>query len=226
MNKKTAFITLIAVAILAVAATLYLRRGGSKKNVLKPFQALGTVAAQETAKLIGDQGLIVLVVPDFGGTQYPTFDAQMAAFKTEIQKHPGITIAGTETIKVGISAPSTSSKLKFVEPTFGRSAPVGPQPGQLGELAANYTTAKAVVYFVDLPELNAGDIAALRQHGTKLIAVSDWQPYYKSLFADNLLQLSVVPRPQPETGKTPRDMKDWFDRSYALVTADNAANLP
>jgi len=225
MNKKTAFI-LIAVVILAVGATLYLKRGSSRKNVLKPFQALGTVAAQETVKLIGDQGLIVLVVPDFGGTAYPTFDAQMAAFRTEIQKHPGITIAGTETIKVGLSAPPTTSKLKFVEPTLAARAPVGPQPGQLGELVANYTTAKAIVYFVDLPELNAGDVAALKQQGTKLIAISDWQPYYKSLFADNLLQLSVVPRPQPETGKKPRDMKDWFDRSYALVTADNAANLP
>jgi len=225
MNKKTGIILVLAAALIAIGATIYFKRG-SKGDVLKPFQALGTVAAQQTAKLLDDQGLIVLVVPDFAGTPNPSFDAQMSAFKSEIQKHPGINIIGTETIRIGLPETAGKSKtLKFIEPSATRG-PIGPQPGQLGELVANYSTAKAIVYFVDLPDLNSGDVAALKQQGTKLIAVSDWRPTYKSLFADNLLQLSLVPRPQPETGKKPRNMKDWFDQSYEVVTADNAASLP
>jgi hypothetical protein len=229
MNKKTAFLTFFLVAIVAVGATVVVKRSSAKKSVLKPFEALGTVAAQETAKLVGGQGALLLVVPDFSGMANPGFDAQLAAFKKEIQKNSGLSIASVETIQVGV--PDTGGKpktLKFMEPTAAGRPPVGPQPGQLGQLMANYPQTKAVVYFVDLPEFNSADVAAVRQQGTKLVAVSDWRPNYKALFQGNLLQLSVVPRwePYPEPGKKPKNMQDWFDRSYALVTVDNVASVP
>ena len=229
MSKKTAFLTFILVAILAVGATSYLKRGSAKRSVLKPFEALGTVAAQETAKLVGGQGQIILVVPDFGGTANPAFDAQLAAFKREIQKNSGMSIASVETVQFGVpDAGGKQKTLKFMEPMAAGRPQVGPQPGQLGQLVANYSQVKAIVYFVDLPEFNSADVTAVKQQGTKLVAVSDWRPNYKALFQGNLLQLSVVPRwqPYPETGKKPKNMQDWFDRSYALVTADNVASVP
>jgi hypothetical protein len=186
------------------------------------------VAAQETAKLVGGQGEILLILPDFGGVANPAFDAQMTAFRNELKKNPGISIAATDTIKLGLPEGTKSKSLRFIEPTARTRAPVGPQPGQLGDMLGSYPQAKAILYFVDLPEFNSADVDALRKQGTKLVAISDWHSNYKSLLEAHLLQLSVVPRWQPytETGKKPRTSMDWFERSYALVTVDNAGSLP
>lgn len=228
MNKRATFMTVALVILVGVGATLYLKRGSASKNILKPFEGLGTVAAQETAKLIAGQGQILLIVPDFGGMPNPAFDAQMTAFRNEIKRNSGISIAATDTIKIGLSEGTKSKTLRFIEPTSRTRAPAGPQPGQLGEMLRSYPQAKAILYFVDLPEFNSADVDALKQQGTKLVAISDWRPNYKSLFQANLLQLSIVPRwqPYPETGKKPRNMKDWFERSYEVVTVDNAGSVP
>ena len=225
MNKRTTITTLVLVAIIGVVATLWFKRGSTSN--LKQFEALGEVAAQETAKLIGGSGEIVLIVPDFGESKNQTQDAQMSSFLNELKRQKGVTIAGVE--KVNLAPPQSSTKpgkLRFFEPTTG--GPPLSQPGQLSQLVNTYAQAKAIVAFMDLPPLGDADIPTLKDRGTKLVVVSDYKDGYKALLQAEVLHLAIVPRwePLPETGKKPRTMKDWFDRSYTVITPEKAEEMP
>jgi len=225
MNKRTAITAFVMLAIVGLVATLYLKRGA--RSNLKPFEALGEVAAQETVKLIGGSGEIVIIVPDFGEPRNPIQEAQMNSFRNELKRQKGVTIAGVE--KVNLVAPQTSTKqgkLRFFEPTLG--GPPLSQPGQLSQIANTYAQAKAIVMFVDLPPLSDADISTLKNRGTKLVAVSDYKDSYKALFQAQVLHLALVPRLEsfPGKGKKPRTLKDWFDRSYAVITPEKAEAMP
>jgi len=225
MNKRTAITAFVTLAIVGGGATLYLRRGA--RSNLKPFEALGEMAAQETVKLIGGSGEIVIIVPDFGESRNPTQEAQMSSFQKELKRQEGVTIAAVE--KVSLVAPQISTKqgkLRFFEPTLG--GPPLSQPGQLSQIANTYAQAKAIVAFVDLPPLSDADIPALKNRGTKLVVVSDYKDSYKALFEAQVLHVALVPRsePFPEKGKKPRTMKDWFDRSYTVITPEKAEARP
>lgn len=224
MSNRTLVAGLILVA-LVVGTVIYFKRGSSG-TTLKPNEALGVVAAQQTAKLLGGSGQIIIVEPDFGGAVVPVYDVEMTSFKKELQKE-GVQVAATEKIQLAApQAPNKPRTVKFFEPVANK--PAAAEPGQLGQLVSSNPQAKAVVYFVDLPNFNEADIAALKQSGAKVIAVSNWHPEYKELFQNQILQLAMVPRwePFPGAGKKPHTMQDWFEHSYAMVTPDNAASVP
>src|SRR5207249_11274548 len=115
MSKQAVVITLSLVVIIVFGVKFYSKRGGSS-NTRKPYQALGTVAADEAAKIIGGSGQIAVIVPNFGGAPNPNHDAELDSFRKELQKS-GITIATTETLNLATApAPKKSRNLKFLEP--------------------------------------------------------------------------------------------------------------
>jgi len=228
MNKRTTITVLVVLAIVGLVIFFYLK-GGDKSN-LKPFEALGEVTAQETVKLIGGSGQIVIIEPDFGAPNNQFQEAQINSFRKELKQHKGVTIVAAE--KINPLSPQTPqsntkpSKLRFFEPTMIK--PPSPEPGQLSQIANNNAQAKAIVVFMDLPALNDADIRALKGRGAKMLVVSEYRDEYKALFRAQVLHLAVVSRLEPfrETGKKPRTTKDWFDRFYAVITPEKAEALP
>jgi hypothetical protein len=199
----------------------------SSDNTLKPFEALGTVAAQQAARLAGGPGQILLIVPDMGGAQIPAWDAEMKAFQKELSKNNGVTIAATRNVSLEQpKAPPKTQNLRFFEPAPKANTP--PPPGQLGELINDFAQAKVVVYFVDLPPIAGPDLAILKQKGVKLMAVSSLRPNYKALLKGGTLHAAIVPRwdPAPNAAKKPKTAQDWFDQTYKLVTPEDADSLP
>jgi hypothetical protein len=227
MNKKIIVLVVALVVLVGLGARSFMKRGPSV-SVSKPHQALGTVAAQETAKLVGGSGQLVIIVPETGGIPNLDLDTALEAFKTELKKTPGLTIATTETVNMTPpQTPKKSKNLKFYEPTaLLPSAP--PPAGQLGQLLSGSPEVKAIVCFSDLPPLNDADRAALQQQGAKVIVVSNWRPEYKALLKSKVVQLAIVPWGEPinDAGKKPRTLKDWFDRSYVAVTPETLDSLP
>ena len=154
----------------------------------------------------------------------------MNSFRNALKRQKGVTIAAAEKLSLLNPQPPQNSnkqnKLRFFEPTLG--GPPVAQPGQIAQIANTYTEAKAIVSFVDLPQLNDADIPALKDRGTKLVVVSEYRDGYKALFQAHVLHLAIVPRlePFPEKGKKPRTMKDWFDRSYTVITPEKAEAMP
>ncbi len=225
MSKRTIIMVLVVLVILSLAATLYFKRGSGGN--LESFEVLGEVTAQETAKLIGGSGQLVIVVSDLGGDQNQVQEAQVNGFLKGLKAKKGITVAATE--RIDLLPPQSGNKpgkLRFFEPNSLKSQ--NSEPGQLGQIANNYAQAKAVVAFTVLPPLNGADITALKRRGAKLVVVSEYRETYKTLFSEQVLHLAIVPRwePLPETGKKPQTSRDWFDRSYTVITPEKAEGLP
>src|SRR4030095_9951370 len=76
------------------------RSGGSPKINLNPYQALGTVAAEETSKLLGARGELVIVLNDPGDERDSVLDRQFGAFPRSLKKLGKFAIAPVERVKL------------------------------------------------------------------------------------------------------------------------------
>ena len=72
MDKRLKDITVITLAVGAVAVSMYFALAGrSQKINLDPYDVLGTVTAEETAKLLGNRGRVLVMVRGTGANKNP-----------------------------------------------------------------------------------------------------------------------------------------------------------
>ena len=211
-NKNT---TLGVVAVLAIIASLgylyFTQFAGAPKVNLKPFENLGYVVAEETAKLLNNQGRVLVVSEVFEAMKSPNTEAQIKGFKAGLAKSGGV-------------------QLKEVK-EFKRPLADDPQhwpEGQAARFVNMGDTATATVLFVSLPQdLSKEDIAALKENKNKLILVCGQSPALKMLLKEGAVQLAIVnrfpPKATPAGSETPRE---WFDRVYMAVTPATMDQLP
>lgn len=213
MNKNTLLAAGALLAIVGSLTYLYFNQfgGGSKMN-LKPLESLGFIVAEETAKLLNQQGQVVLV-GEMGETavRTPHFEAQIKGFKAVLAKQSGVTLKEAKDLPRSMDG----------DP---RLWPVG-HAEQLVKLGAG---AGALVFFGGLPqEFTAAELAALKQSQCKLVFVTVQTPSLKPLLQQGLLHLAIVnripPQPAPSRGETPRQ---WFDRVYLIATPAAMGALP
>jgi hypothetical protein len=75
MKKQTRDIIIGTVAVGAAVIALYYAFGGrSQKIDLDTYQVLGAVAAEETAKLLGNKGEVLVMAPDSGSYKNPSVE--------------------------------------------------------------------------------------------------------------------------------------------------------
>lgn len=174
-------------------------------------QGIGQVMAEETAKLLANQGKIVILSMEPG--KAPELKTQLAAFERALKKFSGIRIKET-----------------MVLDTEGRDK-YGPGAGlssrRFVRIVKKSQSADAIVSFVGAPNLSADDVAQLERQ-PKFIAESRSAEKLKPLFESNVLHAAIVSRFQfPAPGKhNPRTPQQWFEKRYQVVTATNAAALP
>lgn len=206
---------LVAGAVLAVAgalAFLWFNAFGGGPSVSKvPFENLGLMVAEETAKLLGQPGRVVAVTELVEIKKSPNLDAQVKGFKAGLARQPGVTFKELKEIK---RPPSD-------DPRFW-------PPAQAGQIANFGGGANATVIFMNLPpQLTQADVTALKGSQSKLIAVTAPSPILKPLLQQGILHLAIVtrspPRPAPTGKETPRQ---WFDRVYMVVKPDALGDLP
>lgn len=205
MQKKNIVGIVAVLAIAGAAASLYF----SNKTPSVDFSlygSAGTVAAEETAKLIGGAGDIALFITDADET-IPALKAQVDSFQKAVAGK-NIKVAVTEKIPVG-----------------GMSTELAPD--QIAKTMARHPGLKGIVTFVRLASLSNGDIAAI-ERGVKIIAVSSYFPNYKKLLAGKLLHLAVVPKfGSPVAATTqPKTVREQFNQTYQLLTPEKSAVLP
>lgn len=212
MEKKSPALGVVAVlAIIGSLVYLYFTQfaTGPKLN-LKPFENLGFVAAEETAKIIGGQGRVIVINEVFEAMKSPNTESQIKGFKLGAAKSSGVQIKD------------------FKE--FKRAMADDPQnwpPGQAGRFANMAEGASAAVLFLSLPQdFSKEDLAALKECTTKLVLVTGQSPMVKKLLQERAIHTAIVsrfpPKPAPEGSETPRQ---WFDRVYMVVTPDNLGDL-
>jgi hypothetical protein len=170
----------------------------------------GRVVAEETGRLLGKTGQIVVVSLDYRGQQ-----AQLATetdgFLQAI-KGQGITVAGKE----------LEDPVAFAN---GQKMLTG---DVYLALVQKYPSADAIVSFLGSPQL---DQAQKDQLGTKIpkfVAFSIYTFAGKRLFQDGLIQVAILPRfePLPPTAKEPKSDQEWFNRNFQIVHAEDASRLP
>ena len=211
MDKRTKDMIVGSLAVAAVAASIFFAfPGHSRKVNLGTYEVLGAVTADETAKLLGKKGQVLVLARDTGEDKNPSLEAELKAFEQALKKHPGLSLI-TEKIQV--------------PPTLMMATGGGVPTDQLFKALETHANLGAVVLFFGFPQLADSEVDALKKYGVKTVVVSSFHPDYKRLLDQQAIHLAIVPRPDSPkpVAQAPRTLRERFDQDYAIVTASDAA---
>jgi hypothetical protein len=212
MEKRTRDFLVASLAVSATAVSLYFAfTTRSPKINLDSYEVLGAVTAEETAKLVGNNGQVLVMVRDTGADKNPSVESELKAFQQTLKKYSGLRVI-TEKIQV--------------TPMLMMSTGGGVPPDQLLKACRTHPNIAAIVLFFGFPELADGEIEALKQSKVKIIVVSAFRPGYERLLERQAFHLAIVPRPNASlpTAKVPRTMRERFDQEYIVLTPSRSNN--
>lgn len=208
MSRPNRVAVLCLVAIAGSAVVLFSTVFDRGPNLeLQSFAARGTIAAEETARVMGNRGRVVVVVEDFGENKMDWVDVQMRAFVRGLKKAGNIAILATETTHV----PGLGMPLQ-----------------RLFEVAQAYPETDAIVLFAPFPQLGGINIQELKANLPNLILVSNFAgPGFGYLLKERIVEFAILPRSDPVSNTDrPRTVREWFDREYVIYTAATAHEIP
>ncbi len=214
MNKRTKDRLLATLAIVAVAASIYFSFGTrSQKINLSTYEILGTVTAEETAKLVGNQGRVLVMARDTGEDPIPSVVAELEAFGKTLKKHPGMSVVIEKVV---------------VPPMMMMATGGGVPPDQFLKALDVHAPLAAVVLFFGFPQLSDSELDTLKQHNVKTVVVASFRPDFKRLLDQQAIHLAIVPRPDaPEPGTaTSGSVRARFDQEFAIITPADPARVP
>ncbi|MCZ7640652.1 MAG: hypothetical protein M5U12_34080 [Verrucomicrobia bacterium] len=206
MDKRTKDLVVGSLAVAAIGMAVYWGLTGHSPRInLDPYEVLGAVTAEETAKLLRAPGPVLVMVRGAGAHENPSVEAQLKAFERSLNRQDGM-----RSITVRVEA----------TPMLMMATGGGIPPDQLFEALAAHADVAAVVLFGGLPALSDPEVEALRKRAVKVVVVSSLRPDYGRLMEQGVLHLAVVPRPDspPPGGERSRTLRERFDREYLLVT--------
>ena len=209
MAKKPTQLFIAIVAVVAAAGWAYYSASGpSQKFDLTPYNALGTGVAEETIKLLGNKGQVVIFAPDTSEFDDPVVEGQLSYFERAIKKS-GVTIMAT---------------LRFKLTAMERMETGGAVPGaQVAKAMQDHSNVAAVVLFCAFPQ----DYAAPKPGGPKFIVASGYMPAYRNLVESRVIAAAIVPRfDSAKTARKPQTLREWFDEEFLVITPENLASLP
>jgi len=214
MDKRAKDLIVVGLALGAVVVSLYFGFAGRSPQInLDAYEVLGAVTAEETAKLLEDNGLVLVMARDTGADKNPSVEAELDAFQHTLKKHPGLRLV-TERVQV--------------TPMLMMATGGGVPPDQLFKVLETHANVGALVLFFGFPALADPELEALEKSGVKIVVVSSFHPGYKRLLERRAIRLAIVPRQealQPGS-QAPRTLRERFDQDYIIVTSVKAARLP
>jgi len=165
MNKQAFLAVALVAVIIGMVGWLSVNFSDRKLDV-DVYSALGSVTAEETAKLLENKGEVVLI--SWGSNQrMPVADAQINAFSASIKKYGGIRIAASEKVNFSPSQMMASG---------GAIA-----PDELSRIVKSHPTASAVVLFLAFPNISGEELKMNGKALAKFVVVSGYNPGYKRL---------------------------------------------
>ncbi len=209
---KDIIVTTLAVG--AVAVSMYLALAGrSQKINLDPYDVLGTVTAEETAKLLGNRGRVLVMVRGTGANKNPSVEAELRAFQHALKSQKGMTVI-IEKIQV--------SPMQMMA-TGG-----GVPPEQFLKALETHSDLGAVVLFLGFPQLTGSELEVLKKSGVKTVVACALRPGDQRFIERQAINLAIVPRSDspPPGAPTPRTLRERFDQEFTIITPAAAARLP
>lgn len=210
--RKQLVVAVAAVLLIGVSAAVIYRtqfEAASPEATRLP-EGVGMVAAEEGVRLAGAGGKVLLILPKRGSYQDPAVEIQRAAFAKGFEQGGKVTLLPVEWLET--ERPGT----------MGAG---GVDAGEFLGIIRRHGEAKVVVTLTGFPELSADALAELR--GKKFVMTGTRGAQLKRLLETDVVQVAIVPRVNPvATTDRPKSAREWFRRSYEVVTAANANALP
>jgi hypothetical protein len=194
------------VAVLAVAAavvSVYLATASRAPKIdLGPYSVLGAVTADETAKLVGNKGEVVLMSPDSGTYKNPSVEAQVKAFRDTLKQRGSFNLVVE----------------KFpITPMLMLATGGGVPSEELFKALKVHPNAAAFVLFCRFPQMPDSELEELKKHSVKMVAVSSFYPDYQRLLDRQLLHLAIVPRPDSADTASGKTVRERFDQQFLVI---------
>jgi len=205
-SPRSVLATALIVILGSVLWIYYFEFGAPEANVTL-HRSVGQALADETARVIGHQGSIVLVTMDPHNS--PEIKIQVNAFEKALKASGGITIKDKVVLDPGENP-------KF-RPGSGLSAK------RFLKIARKHAGVDAIVSFVGAPEVSEPELAQLTSV-PKLIAETHSPEKLVNLVEKKVLVSAIVPRfefPAPGPRK-PQTGRQWFDRYFQILTPETA----
>jgi hypothetical protein len=213
MTQKNKNGLTMGACLLAIAGSclwIYFTQFKAAKYNVGLHQRTGEVLAEQTAKLIGNQGRVVTITIET--REWPELRTQLDAFNTTLLKLGKYEVRDYEL--------ETKDQPKY-------SVGSGLSGRRYVRIANKNTNANAFVSFIGVPHMKKEDLAELT-FTPKLVAESRSTDNVAKMFQQGLLDVAVVsrfqfPSPNPKSPKTP---DEWFIKQFQIVTPKTAAALP
>jgi len=186
--------------------TLWPPRPGHNRD---QFTGLGQALAVETAKVLHDQGRVVVIrAPAHALDNLPENDT-WRAFCTEIERHLSIRVVATVVV-------NSEPPMEY-----------GLTRARLDSILEQQPEIDGVVSLYGIAEWDPRRPFELPRKSFKIIAVQPNPGPIKPYFANGVLAVAIVRREIPATNSaTPRTPAGWFARSYQVFTTENYQSLP
>jgi hypothetical protein len=205
MQKRTKDIIIAIVAVGAAALSVYYALFGRAEKInLDTYSVLGAVAAEETAKLIGNRGQVLIMVPDSGPNKNPSVEAEVKAFQNTSKKQ-----------KISVAVEKVEVTPMLMMATGG-----GVPTDQFFKALDKHKGVAAVALFFGFPDLADADIQTLKKYNVKTVVVSSFRSGYKRYLDGGAIQLVISPRQDtpPETTQPPRNVRERFAQDFVLIS--------
>lgn len=173
---------------------------------------VGTVLAEQAAKLATGGGRIVLIVPDTKLFDYPGAEAQLKAFHSTLRQAK-LRVSATYPIQLDPLRPPRAPATDLVD------------------ILRKYNSESDVVVSLLGPGVPSPELKQrLPAKHARIIALCSGemprQINLASLFEDNLLHVAIVSRPNPDFIRPASDEpRVWFDHLYQVVSTRQAVEL-
>lgn len=207
---------LIGAAALVIGISVFgitrLQRSGSGSLSPLPYEHMGKVAADETARLTGNKGKVAVWRLRIDSKYNRPIDDAVGAFKRELRNFPDLTVVATEEDSV-----RSSGNL----PVMANE----PSPGRFLELVQRYKQADALVLVGGVPALDAEQIAKLPKTRPRIVMASIFYIPRRNLLDQGVAQVVIAPRDHPPAKAKLQTAADRFDFMYVVLTPETAATL-
>jgi hypothetical protein len=198
------------VVILACAGWIYYQQFKAPRHNVALHQVVGSVMAEQTAKLVGRKAkIVVITIPT---AAEPELQTQLDAFRKRLKTLGDFDIKEHEL--------DTKD-----QPKYGLGT--GLSSRRFVRTVKNNPSADAIVSFVGAPSFSEEDFSGVTRF-PKFIAESRSPDHLPKLFDKQIIQAAIVsrfvfPAPGPTRAKT---AEQWFHKRYQVVSAEAAREIP
>ena len=174
-QRKLVITATLLVTLLSLISVSRSICGGRPKRDYGPSKLVGQVIAEETCKLLGDRGDVVVLAGDAGAQR-----AQLSALRKVLKGKPAIHILAIRELK---------------SEEIGLAAVRGQIPWRLFRQALEQNpTSKALISLLGPPEMTPEAYEEISRRSIRLVVFAPMGIGIKDLLADDVVQVAVVPR--------------------------------